>query len=156
MTTVVESTQNLEEEVTQVAQAGEKRFMSGSEAVAQGVRLSRVEVTSTYPITPNVLVLQTVANMIERGELDALAIDCESELGAVYSAAGASWAGCRTFMCTCSQGLSLMREGLWAASGMAAPVVFAISSRAVGTPQTFSPDLSDALSERDASVVQVY
>ena len=156
MTTVIESTQNLEEEVTQVAQAGEKRFMSGSEAVAQGVRLSRVEVTSTYPITPNVLVLQTVANMIERGELDALSIDCESELGAIYSAAGASWAGCRTFMCTCSQGLALAREGLWAASGMAAPIVFAISSRAVGTPQTFSPDLSDALSERDASVVQVF
>ena len=153
---IAETTQNLEEEVTQVAQAGERRFMSGSEAVAHGVRLSRIEVTSTYPITPNVLVLQTVANMIERGELDALSIDAESELGAVYSAAGASWAGCRAFMCTCSQGLALLREGLWAASGMAAPIVFAISSRAVGAPQTFSPDLSDALSERDASVVQVF
>jgi pyruvate ferredoxin oxidoreductase alpha subunit len=157
MSTVVEqTTQNLEEEITQVAQPGEKRFMSGSEAVAHGVRLSRIEVTSAYPITPNVLVLQTVANMIERGELDALSIEAESELGAVYSAAGASWAGCRTFMCTCSQGLALLREGLWAASGMAAPIVFAISSRAVGAPQTFAPDLSDALSERDASVVQVF
>lgn len=131
-------------------------YLSGSESVAQAVKLARVEVISAYPITPNVLVLEAIQNLIERGELQAESINAESELGAMNVCAGAQAAGCRTFTCTCAQGIALMKEVLWMASGMALPVVIADTSRAIGSPQTFDGDFSDSLSERDASFLQFY
>lgn len=131
-------------------------YLSGSESVAQAVKLSRVEVISAYPITPNVLVLEAIQKLIEEGELGADSINAESELGAMNICAGAAAAGCRTFTCTCAQGIALMKEVLWMTSGMALPVVIADTSRAIGTPQTFEGDFSDSLSERDASFLQFY
>ncbi|MFQ5904509.1 MAG: pyruvate ferredoxin oxidoreductase, partial [Candidatus Binatia bacterium] len=131
-------------------------YLSGSESVAQAVKLSRVEVISAYPITPQVLVLEALQKLIEQGELEADSINAESELGAMNICAGAATAGCRTFTCTCAQGIALMKEVLWMASGMALPVVVAATSRAIGSPQTFDADFSDSLSERDASFLQFY
>jgi len=133
-----------------------KMYLSGSESIAHGVRLSRTEVISAYPITPNVFVLQTLANMIDNGELDAEFVNAESEIGSMNICAGATAAGVRSFTCTCAQGLAYMKEVLWMASGMALPVVVAVTSRAIGSPQTFASDFSDSLSERDASFLQFY
>ena len=131
-----------------------KMFLSGNQCIAHGAKLSRVEVVSAYPITPATPASEELYEMVERGELDADIVNAESELGAMGICVGAVAAGCRTFNCTCSQGLALMRELLWAASGMALPVVLAINSREVGIPQGLLSDYSDALSERDASFLQ--
>lgn len=131
-----------------------KMFLSGNQCIAHGAKLSRVEVVSAYPITPATPASEELYEMVERGELDADIVNAESELGAMGICIGAVAAGCRTFNCTCSQGLALMRELLWAASGMALPVVLAINSREIGIPQGLLSDFSDALSERDASFLQ--
>ncbi|MCJ7522071.1 MAG: thiamine pyrophosphate-dependent enzyme [Dehalococcoidia bacterium] len=131
-----------------------KMFLSGNQCIAHGAKLSRVEVVSAYPITPATPASEEPYEMVERGELDADIVNAESELGAMGICVGAVAAGCRTFNCTCSQGLALMRELLWAASGMALPVVLAITSREIGIPQGLLSDFSDALSERDASFLQ--
>jgi len=131
-------------------------FLSGNQCIAHGVKLSRVEVISAYPITPATPASEELYEMVERGELDADIVNAESELGAMGICVGAEAAGCRSFNCTCSQGLALMRELLWAASGMALPVVLAIDSREVGIPQGLLSDHSDSLSERDASFLQFY
>jgi len=131
-------------------------FLSGNQCIAHGVKLSRVEVISAYPITPATPASEELHEMVAAGELDADIVNTESELGAMGVCVGASAAGCRTFNCTCSQGLALMRELLWAASGMALPVVLAIDSREVGIPQGLLSDYSDSLSERDASFLQFY
>lgn len=131
-----------------------KMFLSGNQCIAHGAKLSRVEVVSAYPITPATPASEELYEMVERGELDADIVNAESELGAMGICVGAVAAGCRTFNCTCSQGLALMRELLWAASGMALPVVLAITSREIGIPQGLLSDFSDALSERDASFLQ--
>ncbi|MDP6495288.1 MAG: transketolase C-terminal domain-containing protein, partial [Dehalococcoidia bacterium] len=133
-----------------------RRMMEGSQAVASAVALCRPQVISAYPITPNVLVLEAIQKLIEREELGADSINAESELGAMNVCAGAAAVGCRTFTCTCAQGVALMKEVLWMASGMALPVVIADTSRAIGSPQTFDADFSDSLSERDASFLQFY
>jgi pyruvate ferredoxin oxidoreductase alpha subunit len=129
-------------------------FLSGNQSIAHGARLSRVEVVSAYPITPATPASEELHEMSKRGELDAKIVNAESEIGAMGICAGAAAAGCRSFSCTCSQGLALMREMLWAASGMALPVVLAINSREVGLPQGLLCDHSDSLSERDASFIQ--
>ena len=129
-------------------------FLSGNQCISQGARLSRVEVVAAYPITPATPASEELHEMVARGELDADIINVESEIGAMGVCTGATAAGCRSFSCTCSQGLALMREMLWAASGMALPVVLAIDSREIGLPQGLLSDHSDALSERDASFLQ--
>jgi pyruvate ferredoxin oxidoreductase alpha subunit len=129
-------------------------FLSGNQCIAHGARLSRVEVVAAYPITPATPASEELWEMAVRGEVDTEIVNVESELGAMGVCVGASAVGCRTFSCTCSQGLALMREMLWAASGMALPVVLAIDSREIGIPQGLLSDHSDCLSERDASFLQ--
>ncbi len=131
-----------------------RMFLSGNQSIAHGARLSRVQVVSAYPITPATPASEELHMMSKRGELDAQIVNAESEIGAMGICAGATAAGCRSFSCTCSQGLALMREMLWAASGMALPIVLAINSREIGLPQGLLSDHSDCLSERDASFIQ--
>ena len=131
-------------------------FLSGNQCIAHGAKLARVEVISAYPITPATPASEELYEMVTRGELDAEIVNAESELGAMGICTGAAVAGCRTFSCTCSQGFALMREMLWAASGMALPVVLALASREIGIPQGLLSDHSDALSERDASYLQFF
>ncbi|MFH1350964.1 MAG: thiamine pyrophosphate-dependent enzyme [Pseudomonadota bacterium] len=129
-------------------------YLSGSEALAQAVRLCRVEVMSSYPITPNTPSLLALNDLIKNGEMDTTAVNAESELGSMLICAGAAAVGVRTFNCTAAQGLALMKEPLWMASGMALPVVLAVTSRQLGSPQGLLSDFSDCFSERDASILQ--
>ena len=46
-------------------------FLSGNQCIAHGVKLSRVEVISAYPITPATPASEELYEMVERGELDA-------------------------------------------------------------------------------------
>ncbi|MFC1823471.1 thiamine pyrophosphate-dependent enzyme [Thermodesulfobacteriota bacterium] len=131
-----------------------KMFLSGSEALAQAVKLCRVDLMSAYPITPNTPALAALADLIRDGEMDTTSVNAESELGSMLICAGASAVGIRTFNCTASQGLALMKEPLWAASGMGLPVVLAVPTRQVGSPQGLFADFSDCFGERDASVIQ--
>jgi len=131
-----------------------KMYLSGSEALAQAVKLCRVDVMSAYPITPNTPALAAMSDLMRDGEMDTVSVNAESELGSMLICAGASSAGVRTFNCTAAQGLALMKEPLWMASGMALPVVLAIASRQLGSPQGLLSDFSDCFSERDASVLQ--
>jgi pyruvate ferredoxin oxidoreductase alpha subunit len=131
-----------------------KMYLSGSEALAQAVKLCRVDVMSAYPITPNTPALAALCDLIRDGEMDTISVNAESELGSMLICAGASSVGVRTFNCTAAQGLALMKEPLWMASGMALPVVLAIASRQLGSPQGLLSDFSDCFAERDASVIQ--
>lgn len=132
------------------------RLLSGNQAVAEAVRLARVGVISAYPITPQTTIIETLAEMIGRGELDAEYITVESEHSAMAGAIGASLAGARTFTATSSQGLLYMHEMLHWASGQRTPVVMANVNRAVGPPWNIWVDHSDSMSQRDAGWLQIY
>jgi pyruvate ferredoxin oxidoreductase alpha subunit len=131
-------------------------FLSSSEVAAHGARLARVEVVSAYPITPNTGVIGTLTELIETGQMDATTVNVEGEHSAASVCAGASSAGVRAFTATCGQGMAFMHEVLWMASGMALPMVVAVTSRGVGSPQTIVSDFSDIMMERDASYLQFY
>ena len=87
-----------------------KMYMSGSEAIAWGIKLARVQMVCAYPITPNTPSLQAISDLIASGEMDAEQINAESELDAQNICAGAEAVGVRSFNCTNSQGFALMRE----------------------------------------------
>ncbi|NIR02831.1 MAG: pyruvate ferredoxin oxidoreductase, partial [Gemmatimonadales bacterium] len=51
----------------------------GSEAAAWGAKLTRVEVISAYPISPNTAVLAAVSDMASDGLIDAEIVNVEGE-----------------------------------------------------------------------------
>src|SRR3989344_4331652 len=94
--------------------------------------------------------------MINNGELDAQMIDAESEHSAISAAIGAEACGVRTFTASCSQGLALMHEVLFIASGMRMPIVMAVANRALSSPINIWNDHQDSISERDSGWIQLY
>ena len=68
---------------------------------------------------------------------------------------GSAAAGARTFTATSSQGLALMNEVLYVASGMRLPVVMAVANRALSAPLSIWADHSDMMSVRDTGWIQI-
>ena len=79
-----------------------KRFLSGNEAFAEGIRLAKPDVISAYPITPQTIVVERLSEMVEDKSLGAEFIHVESEHSALSCAIGASAAGARAFTATSS------------------------------------------------------
>ena len=134
----------------------EREVIHGSRAVAEGVKLCDVEVIAAYPITPQTHIVEDLAKMIADGELDAEYIKVESEHSAMAACIGSSATGARTFTATSSQGLALMHEVLFIASGMRLPIVMANANRALSAPINIWNDQQDAMSERDCGWPQLY
>lgn len=72
-----------------------RKFLSGNEAFAEGVRLARPQVISAYPITPQTTVVEALASMVEEGSLSAEYLHVESEHTALAAAIGAAATGAR-------------------------------------------------------------
>ena len=89
-----------------------KKVLMGTEAAALAANLARVQVVSAYPITPQTVIVENLADIIGRGELDAKYIPVESEHTAMASCIGASLVGARAFTASSSQGLAYMHEML--------------------------------------------
>src|SRR3989338_8061212 len=133
-----------------------KKVIEASEAVAIAAKLCRVEVVPMYPITPQTHIPERIAEMINNGEMDAKMIDAESEHSALSAAIGSEAAGSRTFTATSSQGLALMHEILFIASGMRMPIVMAVANRSLSAPLNIWNDQQDSISQRDAGWIQLY
>ncbi|WP_302389649.1 transketolase C-terminal domain-containing protein [Eggerthella sinensis] len=133
-----------------------KRFLSGDEAFAEGVRLARPQVISAYPITPQTVVVERLSEMVEDGSLDAEYVHVESEHSALSCAIGASATGARTFTATSSQGLLYMAECLTYASGGRFPIVMMNANRATALPWNIYGDQRDSLALLDHGWIQVY
>ena len=133
-----------------------QKLVSGNEAVAEAVRLARAEVIAAYPITPQTIIVERLAEMVGRGQLAADFIPVESEHSAMAASIGASLAGSRAFTATSSQGLALMHEMLHWASGQRTPVVMANVNRALAPPWNIWVDHSDSMAQRDTGWIQIY
>jgi len=133
-----------------------KIFISGDEAVAQGVKLSRPHVIAAYPITPQTITVERLSDMVEAGEMDAEYMHVESEHSAISASMGASAVGARAFTASSSQGLLYMAEGLHYCSGGRWPVVMMNANRSVALPWSIYGDQRDSLSLLDSGWIQVY
>lgn len=123
--------------------------MEGSVAVAEAVKLARVDVISSYPITPQTHIPERLAEMVAKDELDAEYIPVESEYSAMSACLGASAVGARTFTATAGQGLELMHEVLYVASSLRLPIVTVVANRALSGPLNVWGDHSDVMATRD-------
>lgn len=133
-----------------------KKFLSGNEAFAEGIRLARPQVISAYPITPQTIVVERLSEMVEDGSLRSEFIHVESEHSALSCAMGASAVGARAFTATSSQGLLYMAECLTYASGGRFPIVMMNANRSTALPWNIYGDQRDSLSQLDCGWIQSY
>lgn len=133
-----------------------KKVITGDHAVAMGAKLCRVEVVPAYPITPQTLIIEHIADFVNDGEMDAKFLTMESEHSVMSAAAAASAAGARVFTATSSQGLAFMHEMLYATAPLRLPVVMANASRTLGGPPGIWCEYNDSMGARDSGWLQLY
>jgi pyruvate ferredoxin oxidoreductase alpha subunit len=131
--------------------------IEGSEAVAEAVALCRPEVICAYPISPQTHIVEGIGALVKSGALSPCAfINVESEFAAMSVAIGSSATGARTYTATASQGLLLMAEAVYNASGLGLPIVMTVANRAIGAPINIWNDHSDSMSQRDSGWLQLF
>jgi len=133
-----------------------KKVIEASMAVAVAAKLCKPDVVAVYPITPQTHIPERIADFVYDGESDIEMIDVESEHSALSACVGAQAAGSRTFTATASQGLALMHEILFVASGLRLPIVMAVANRTLSAPINIWNDHQDSVSARDAGWMQFY
>ena len=133
-----------------------KAFLSGNEALAEGVRLARPQVIAAYPITPQTTVVEKLSDMVADAALESEFLYVESEHSALSAAIGASSVGARPFTATSSQGLLYMVECLYYASGGRFPIVMMNANRSTALPWNIYGDQRDSMSQLDSGWIQIY
>ena len=131
-------------------------IITGNQAMALGAKLSRVQVISAYPITPQSPVTETLSHYVESGELNAEYVNVESEHSALSVCIGASTTGARAFTATSANGLAYMCELIHWASGARLPIVMGCVNRAMAAPWNVLNDQQDSMSQRDAGWIQIF
>jgi pyruvate ferredoxin oxidoreductase alpha subunit len=139
------------------ANKGKMVVVEGSYAVAYSAKICRPNVISAYPITPQTHIVEDLSQFIADGEIPKCEyINVESEFSAISALIGAAAVGARTYSATTSQGLLLMHEALFNASGMRFPIIMTVANRAVGSPINIWNDHQDAIAQRDTGWIQLY
>ncbi|HEX7626166.1 MAG TPA: hypothetical protein VF379_03850 [Gaiellaceae bacterium] len=129
--------------------------LTANEAAAYAVMLARVRAIGCYPITPQTLIVERLADLVA-GRDDIEYANLESEHSMFGYVIGAARAGVRTFTATSSQGLLYAHEQLHRASRERVPLVAVNINRAIFAPWSIEPDLSDSMSQRDTGWIQLY
>lgn len=126
----------------------------GNFAAAQALRQCQVDVIAAYPITPSTPIVEGYAKFKSDNYVEGEFVMVESEHAAMSACIGAAAAGGRVATATSSQGLALMVETLYQASGMRLPIVLNIVNRALAAPLNVNGDHSDMYLCRDSGWIQ--
>ncbi len=132
-----------------------RTVLTADEAAAQAAMLARVQAIGCYPITPQTIIVERLADLTA-GRDGVEFTNLESEHSMFGYAIAASRAGVRAFTATSSQGLLYAHEQLHRASRERVPLVVVNVNRAIFAPWSIEPDLSDSMSQRDTGWVQLY
>jgi len=130
--------------------------LTGDEAIAYAAKQSKVDVVAAYPITPQTIIVERFSKYVADGEVQTGYVCVESEHSALSACIGASLTGARVFTATASQGLALMHEMLYIASGLRCPIVMGVANRTLSAPINIHGDHSDMMGSRDSGWVQIY
>jgi pyruvate ferredoxin oxidoreductase alpha subunit len=130
--------------------------LDGANAVSQAMRQIDPDVVAAYPITPQTAVVQNFSQYVADGIVHTEFVPVESEHAAMSACVGASAAGARVMTATAANGLALMWEMLYIASGMRLPIVLTVVNRALSSPLNIHCDHSDSMGARDSGFLQLY
>ena len=127
-----------------------KTLMDGNQAAAWGARLSRVQVFPNFPITPATEITEVLADWKAEKKWNGEWLNLESEHSVLSAAISSEATGARTFTASSSQGLMLMSEMHYVASGMRLPIVMVNCSRALAAPISLWSDHNDIMALKNA------
>jgi pyruvate ferredoxin oxidoreductase alpha subunit len=130
--------------------------VTGNEAVANALKQVNPDVCAAYPITPQTEMMQRFSSFVSDGKVKTEIILVESEHSSMSACVGASAAGGRVITATSSQGLALMYEILYIASGTRLPIVMPVVNRALSAPLNIHSDHSDSMGARDTGWIQLW
>ena len=129
---------------------------TGNESAANALRQVNPDVCAAYPITPQTDLMQRFSSFVSDGKVKTELILVESEHSAMSACVGAAAGGGRVTTATSSQGLALMWEILFIASGLRLPIVMPVVNRALSAPLNIHGDHSDAMGARDCGWIQLW
>ena len=132
-----------------------RTVLTGNEAAAVAAVLARIQQVACYPITPQTLIVEKLADLVVERD-DIVFANLESEHSMFGYAIAAERAGSRCFTATSSQGLLYSHEQLHRASRERIPLVAVNVNRSIVAPWSLEPDLADSMSERDTGWIQLY
>ena len=135
---------------------GKIKALTGNKAATVGAALSRPDLIAAYPITPQSSVAEGLADLVHDGKLDSNLVQVESEHSAMSVVQGAAAAGGRVFTATSAQGLALMYEPYFRMSTLRFPMVMALATREMTSPETIWSGQQDAISVREAGWIQFF
>ncbi len=135
---------------------GKIKVLTGNYTATEAAALCRPDLVAAYPITPQSSVVEGLAGKVHNGELDANLVQVESEHSAMSVVQGAVAGGGRVFTATSAQGLALMYEPYFRMSTLRMPMVMALATREMTSPETVWSGQQDAISVRDAGWIQVF
>lgn len=135
---------------------GKIKVLTGNYTATEAAALCRPDLIAAYPITPQSSVVEGLAAKVHNGELDANLVQVESEHSAMSVVQGAAAGGGRVFTATSAQGLALMYEPYFRMSTLRMPMVMALATREMTSPETVWSGQQDAISVRDAGWIQVF
>ncbi|MEK7679191.1 MAG: pyruvate ferredoxin oxidoreductase [Deltaproteobacteria bacterium] len=130
--------------------------LTGNSAVAYAMKQVNPDVCAAYPITPSTQIVEDFSGYVADGVVETELITAESEHSAMSACIGAAAAGARVMTATSSQGLALMWEMLYIASGLRLPIVISNVNRALSAPINIHCDHSDSMGARDSGWIQLY
>lgn len=129
---------------------GIKKVLTGNYSAAEAAVLCRPDLVAAYPITPQSSVVEYISSFVNNGKLDSAMVQVESEHSAMSVVQGACAGGGRVFTATSAQGLALMYEPYFRMSTLRLPMVMALATREMTSPETVWSGQQDAISVRDA------
>jgi len=132
-----------------------RTVLTGNEAAAAAAVLARAQAIACYPITPQTLIVERLADLVA-GRDDVQFTNLESEHSMFGYALAVTHAGVRAFTATSSQGLLYAHEQLHRASRERVPLVAVNVNRSIVAPWSLEPDLADSISQRDTGWIQLY
>ena len=112
----------------------EMKGMNGDTSCAFAVKQCNPQVVAAYPITPQTIIVEAFSEYVANGEVNTEFIAVESEHSAMSTCIGAAAAGARAYTASASQGLALMYEMLYIASGLRLPITMTCVNRALSAP----------------------
>lgn len=128
------------------------QMMNGAQAMALGFALAGVRIAYTYPITPQIEVMEALSRFEEIAYVQA-----DSEYSVLAGAEGVAWTGERCAIATASQGLVLMSEVMWEVAGNRLPLVMGVFNRGLKGPGwCLGAQQNDALFMRDTGWLQFF
>lgn len=130
--------------------------LTGNESAAYAMLQINPDVVACYPITPQTELMHKFAQFHADGKVDTELILVESEHSAMSAVVGAAAAGCRSMTATSANGLALMWEIVYIASGNRLPIVMPVVNRALSAPINIHCDHSDSMGARDSGWIQLF